>query len=441
MILQSSWRGKQQRLQFAQDREAVVSCQAAVRRFLAVRTLNKLRRERQEFEVFCQHVGKIQQLWRARLVGRAARREFLERKTAAITVQAWWRAVRAQREYQAQRSSVLLLQRLLRGWRARRFVQRKRSALLALQRAAVMMKQRRKFLRTRQLMVGLQSRCRGRLAREHHRRLLEDEELRQQLRLEAERRQQERRQEAALELTSFLRTVRVRKTFLKQKRSAITIQKFWRGYWHRKVIMEQLSEMATTYKLVKDVKMRLEEATAAAKPEDSLGARTASAIDYIFSIRDVAQLIRAVKTLDFSTRISLDCCLKLTGAGSCSKTPVGQLVSLLSRCNRSEPHKEVNMASPFYLSSQYFVCAGCLHHAGHSDQHFPCCRHPRDPGPGAHHPRRHLPDHAGLQRLQPRDFLQVLRCPPVSLRLGGCELISFFNFHYFHFFPSRCSAS
>ena len=113
VILQSSWRGKQQRLQFAQDREAVVSCQAAVRRFLAVRALNKLRRERQEFEVFCQHVGKIQQLWRARLVGRAARREFLERKTAAITVQAWWRAVRAQREYQAQRSSVLLLQRLL----------------------------------------------------------------------------------------------------------------------------------------------------------------------------------------------------------------------------------------------------------------------------------------------------------------------------------------
>ena len=171
---------------------------------------------------------------------------------------------------------------------------------------------------------------------------MEDEEYRQQLRLEAERLQQERRQEAALEVTRFLRTVQVRKTFLKQKRSAITIQKFWRGYWHRKVIMEQLSEMATTYKLVKDVKTRLEEATAAAKPEDSLGARTASAIDYIFSLRDVAELIRAVKTLDVSTRISLDCCLKLTGEGAgSSKTPVGQLVSLLSRCNRSEPHKEV----------------------------------------------------------------------------------------------------
>ena len=318
-----------------------MTCQAAVRRFLALRTVSSLRRERQQFEVFCGHVSNVQHLWRARLTGRAARRDFLQKKSAAITMQARWRAVRARREYQGQRASVLVLQRLVRGWLARRFVERKRRALVALQRAAVMMKQRRQFLRTRQVMVRLQTRCRGSLARSHHRRLLEDEELRQQLREEAERLEQERREEAALVVTRFLRTVRLRKIFLKQRRSAVIIQKFWRGYWHRKVIMEQLSEMAATYKLVKDVKVRLEEATAAAKPEDSLGARTASAIDYIFSIRDVAQLIRAVKTLDFSTRISLDCCLKLTGESDCSKTPVGQLVSLLSRCNRSEPHKEV----------------------------------------------------------------------------------------------------
>lgn len=98
--------------------------------------------------------------------------------------------------------------------------------------------------------------------------------------------------------------------------------------------------MAVTYRLVKDVKLRLEEATAAARPEDSIEARTASAIDYIFSIRDVAQLIRAVKTLDFSTRLSQDSCLKMT-TEVVGKNPVGQLVSLMARCNRSEPHKEV----------------------------------------------------------------------------------------------------
>ena len=110
--------------------------------------------------------------------------------------------------------------------------------------------------------------------------------------------------------------------------------------------------MAATYRSMKDVKVRLEEATASAKPEDSIGARTASAIDYIFSIRDVALLIRAVKTLNFSTRLSLDCCLKMTGAGT-GKTPVGQLVSLMSRCNRSEPHKEVNII--YYPSSDILL--------------------------------------------------------------------------------------
>ena len=67
------------------------------------------------------------------------------------------------------------------------------------------------------------------------------------------------------------------------------------------MVMERISEMAATYRAVKEVKLRLEEATAAAKPEDCLAARTSSAIDYIFSIRDVAQLIRAVKTLDGRT--------------------------------------------------------------------------------------------------------------------------------------------
>ena len=43
----------------------------------------------------------------------------------------------------------------------------------------------------------------------------------------------------------------------------------------------------------------------------SLSARTASVINYIFSIKDITQLVCAVKTLDFSTRLSLDCSMKM----------------------------------------------------------------------------------------------------------------------------------
>ena len=51
------------------------------------------------------------------------------------------------------------------------------------------------------------------------------------------------------------------------KRSAVVIQKFSRGNWHRLLVMERISEMTATYRAVKEVQQRLEEATAATKPE------------------------------------------------------------------------------------------------------------------------------------------------------------------------------
>ena len=109
-----------------------------------------------------------------------------------------------------------------------------------------------------------------------------------------------------------------------------------------------MTNLASQFSILKDVKLRLEEANAAAKPEKSLGARTASAIDYIFAIKDVAQLICAVKTLDFSTRLSMDCCMKMT-EGQGGVTPVAKLVSLMPRCNRSVPHIEAIISAQVFL--------------------------------------------------------------------------------------------
>ena len=117
--------------------------------------------------------------------------------------------------------------------------------------------------------------------------------------------------------------------------------------------MERISEMTATYRAVKEVQQRLEEATAATKPEDCLAARTSSAIDYVFSIRDVAQLIRAVKTLDLSTRLSLECCVKMTEVFP-SGSPVTQLASLMARCDRSEQHKEVRLIV-HYIVHKYTI--------------------------------------------------------------------------------------
>jgi len=240
--------------------------------------------------------------------------------------------------------SATTLQRWVRGWLARRYVSRKKAALVSLQNAvrrmALAKRCRKEFLDTRKVVIGLQARSRGVLARRQFLRLQDDKEYREGIRKEEEARQEIRRQTAAKTITSVIRTVVVRRQFLRMKKAATTIQKCWRGRWHRKVVMEQWDNTSSRLSILKDIHTRLQAVNAAAKPEDCLGARTASAIDYIFSIKDVAQLICAVKTLDFSTRLSLDCCMKMT-EGQGGITPVAQLVSLMTRCNRSVPHMEV----------------------------------------------------------------------------------------------------
>ena len=72
-----------------------------------------------------------------------------------------------------------------------------------------------------------------------------------------------------------------------------------------------------------------------------IGARTAKAIDYIFTIRDMAELICAVKTLEVATRLSEDCCQQMAACYDEEQWPLVQLVSLMNRCNRSFPHMEV----------------------------------------------------------------------------------------------------
>ena len=146
---------------------------------------------------------------------------------------------------------------------------------------------------------------------------------------------------SAIKITSVIRTSIVRKKYLRIRNAITTIQKYWRGYWHRKYVMEDWKKYESKLCRISSINLRLKELKSEMKPEDSLGARTASAIDYIFGIKDMAELIDSVKTLDMATRLSPDCCLQMT-IDQNGLTPVAQLMSLITRCNRSVPHMEVN---------------------------------------------------------------------------------------------------
>lgn len=245
----------------------------------------------------------------------------------------------ARRKFLREREAAITIQRLTRGVIARRYVHRKRAALEIIQRSLrsyrAMKHQRSEFIVKRNSIVNLQRICRSYLARQEFRKLKEDAVYREQLRRECQRREEEKKNVAATVIVKTIRRYISHRKIVKRVICATVIQKYWRGYKSRVVMREKWTGLTSQ---LAEIRGRLEQATAAAEPKDRLGSRTASAIDYLFSIRDVAELIYAVKTLDMATRLSEDCCLKLSQGDN---KPLGQLLNLINRCNRSVPHMEV----------------------------------------------------------------------------------------------------
>ena len=129
----------------------------------------------------------------------------------------------------------------------------------------------------------------------------------------------------------------IRRRLIKRECAVTVIQKYWRGYRSRGGLKEKWVELTKQLGVIRE---RLDKATATAEPKDRLRARPSSAIDFLFSIRDVAELICAVKTLDIETRLSEDCCKKLSHD---ENKPLAQLMNLINRMNRSVPHMEVRL--------------------------------------------------------------------------------------------------
>merc|ERR1719209_2098886 len=286
----------------------------------------------------------LQRWWRAGMEMRKHRDSFTALRQATIMAQKLWRGRIVRIEQQRRRDATTLLQAHVRGWLARKWVARKREALVAMQRAARRMaearRERARFLQIKNTVVGLQAQARGLQARRSFARGLQARRCFARLRREEMEREEARREAASHVVVRTVRTLIVRRRFLRLKAAATTVQAAWRGRQGRIELRNTWKLMASRLRQLQDVRAKLEAATKAAKPEQRLGVRTHSAIAYIFDIHDVAQLISAVKTLDLATRLSLHCCRQMA-QGEGPNSPVAALVSLLKRCNRSVPHMEV----------------------------------------------------------------------------------------------------
>ena len=341
-IIQTRYRAyllkREARTQFIQTRCSVIKIQSWVRMLACRREFEEMRRAVEQEKIRAAVV--IQLRWRATLAMRRTRADYLKQRASAVYLQKVWRGHVCKWEYQRQREAIITIQRYTRGCLARRYVAKKRSALETIQktlrRYRRMKKEKQMFKLKRDSIINIQTICRAYLARQQFQRLKEDAEYRDQLREEARIQEEQRRNNAAVLVTRVLRRVVVLRRIEKKVVSATVIQKYWRGYKSRLILRKKWTELTKRLSIIRE---RLDVATATADPKDQLGCRTDSAIDYLFSIRDVAELICAVKTLDLATRVSEDCCRRLCGGDI---RPLSQLLNLINRCNRSVPHVEVS---------------------------------------------------------------------------------------------------
>lgn len=171
----------------------------------------------------------------------------------------------------------------------------------------------------------MQARIRGHIER---RRYLESK-------AELKRLQEERRaileQTAALTIQHFMKGYIVRCKYKRVIHSVTTIQAYWRGYKQRQV-------KEAWCKRIQEVRRRVRKAQQNVTEEKKLCNRTVSALDFLYTSKDMANLIKVLRDLDVATRYSPFCCIRLIENNGMA---LSILANLAERCNRSLPHMEV----------------------------------------------------------------------------------------------------
>nr|CAB3263063.1 uncharacterized protein LOC100187291 [Phallusia mammillata] len=156
----------------------------------------------------------IQSSWK----GHIKRREFFSLKKATITIQAWYRSVKAKQNYLKIKNAVVTIQLKWMATMQARKVQKDfkalKSAVITVQAARRAIVQRRKFLATKNATVTIQSFVKGWLARKQYK---------------AAKLALRKRNKAAVCIQSAWRAFKARQMFIKIRNATVTIQRHWKA--------------------------------------------------------------------------------------------------------------------------------------------------------------------------------------------------------------------
>ena len=316
----------------------------AVKINLAAREIQKVWRgytQNVDFMVSVLSAITIQAHARSMIQRRRYARSLMQRRSAAaIRIQSWYRGKVAIDKYERHIEAATVLQSSTRGWLVRREVDLLHCAACEIQRVWRGHQASVDYIMMVLAAIQIQS-----IARMVAARKLLNAFHEQKLRAEAERRG---RIAAARAIQRHYRRFQMERV-LHEK--ATVLQRSARGYLARTRVVKMMTVVfyvqrayrgrvvrLARSRMARAVARRVEKANhnAEMEPQMKLGVRTSSALHTLQTSKRLSETIRAIKTLEISTRLSEKCCRAFATADAPEI-----LYALIRTCNRSLPHIEL----------------------------------------------------------------------------------------------------
>jgi hypothetical protein len=228
-------------------------------------------------------------------------------------IQTTFRRFVAQKQYIKEKQAAIQLQSVIRSFQAQKAYARTRSQIILLQTAARMQTARIQYLRDLKCMQTLQAWTRMCQCRNAY----------------LEMRQQHR---AAIVIQSAIRRHQALKLVELEQHSATVIQAHWRGFIARR----------RAHKRIQAAARKLALARKQATEEKKLGALTVKALKVLAdpNVANLSLSIRACELLELATYVSSSCYGQIM-----EQNIVASIFSVITSCNRSEPHVKLVMLS------------------------------------------------------------------------------------------------
>ncbi|XP_046339131.2 abnormal spindle-like microcephaly-associated protein homolog isoform X2 [Haliotis rufescens] len=202
MAIQSGWRSYVIKKQFSIMRRSAVKIQSKVRMVLAMKRYHNLKHA----------CVLLQRRYRANKMGQCVKQEFVQTKSAVVTLQAAFRGQRCRKQYQKTKMAAVKIQSHVRMVRAMKKYHNIRNACVLLQRLYRTHKVgqcvRQEFIQTKSAVVTLQATFRGQRCRKQY----------------------QKTKMAAVKIQSWVRMIHAMKKYHTFRNACIVLQDHYRAY-------------------------------------------------------------------------------------------------------------------------------------------------------------------------------------------------------------------